>query len=304
MEYRISDVYSSILHKPCPSEHGITYMECDAKIALLGNTMEGSTSYYSFNIVCEGSMDVVMSSGTIRLCKNDLFIYPPGIQFKVRDVSKDYRCISIVADEFFIQDIPQIRRLIGASYIPLLTTKGKSTPLSDDEICSLRTRMEEIKSYIEKKSIYKEQFLQFEYALLVVEILDVQSRKKESAGMLPEGTQKMLIEFLRLLQLHFREHHNITFYADKLNVTPIYLSRVIKKATGRTVMSFVNQILGIEASNLLAHTDKPVSDIARILNFADSASFCKFFVRQMQIPPRQYRKSKMLSKPKLVLSEP
>lgn len=291
MEYRIKDVFTSILHRPEPAMAGITYMECDAEIALLGNTMEGSTSYYSFNVVCKGSLEVVMGNDIICLKENDLFIYPPGVKFKVRNVSADYYAMSIVAEEFFMQDIPQIRRVIRASYIPILTNRGKSTHLTEDELHAVTSRISDIKRYLTSESTYRMECLQFEYALLIMDVLDIQSRKSESFGRFSENTRSMLIEFLRLLQLNYREHHDIPFYADKLSVTPIYLSRVIKKTTGRTVMSLVNQMLGVEASNLLANTDMPISDIAQKLNFADSATFCKFFTRRTNMSPRQYRKT-------------
>lgn len=295
MEYRITDVYTSILHEPCPSTRGITYMECDSAVALLGNEMDGSTSYYSFSVVCEGALEVVLNTGIVRIQKNDLFIYPPGVQFKVREVSADYRCESIVAEEFFTNDIPQIQRLIGASYLPIFIGQGGGyTHLSDSEASAIKARMAEIKRYIDSESKYREQCLQFEYALLVMDILDMQAGGTKGVEAVPDGIQSMLIEFIRLLQLHFREHHDISFYADKLSVTPIYMSRIIKKATGRTVMDFVNQMLAVEASDLLAHTSRPVAEIARLLNYADSTSFCKFFSRQMHMSPRQYRQSKQL----------
>lgn len=289
MEYRITDLYASVLNRPCPTARGISYMECDAGVALLGNKMPGSTLYYSYSIVLEGSLDVMLSDGNVSLKKNDLFIYPPGIQFKVKNVSADYRAMSILADELYTQDIPQIRRVIGASYIPLLTGRGRCTPLSDVELSGVKSRMGEIKRYIEADGKYRNECLQFEYALLVMDILDIQYRRGPEGPALSERSKSILVEFFRLLQLHVNKHHDIPFYADRLSITPIYLSRVVKKATGHTVIYFVSQMLGIEASNLLRHTDRPVAEIAAALNFADSSSFCKFFVRQMKMSPRRYR---------------
>lgn len=283
------------MREPAPPAEGITYMECGPDIALLGNKMTGSTLYYSFTVVTEGSIEVLLSDANVALKKNDLFIYPPGIQFRTRNVSDDYMAVSIVADELFTQDIPQIRRAIGASYIPLLTSKGKCTHLSEVEVSAIQSRMEGIRRYIQSDSGYRQECLQFEYALLVMDILDLQSRKSEILPTFSDCNRSILVEFFRLLQIHVNAHHDIPFYANELNITPIYLSRVIKKTTGRTVMHFVNQMLGIEASNLLLHTDMAISEIASSVGFADSASFCKFFVRQMQMSPRQYRKSKLAS---------
>ena len=43
-------------------------------------------------------------------------------------------------------------------------------------------------------------------------------------------------------------HHDIAYYADALNITTTYLSRVVRQLTGRTVVGYVNQFLPMEAT--------------------------------------------------------
>jgi len=91
------------------------------------------------------------------------------------------------------------------------------------------------------------------------------------------------------LPKHFAEHHDIKFYAESLCITPVYLSRVIKQVSGRTVVDYINQMLLMEASWLLNSTHETTIQIADRLHFASQASFCRFFKRMKGVAPITYR---------------
>ncbi|MBP3228272.1 MAG: AraC family transcriptional regulator [Bacteroidaceae bacterium] len=101
--------------------------------------------------------------------------------------------------------------------------------------------------------------------------------------------EHLFISFIRELQAHFREHHDIRFYASRLNILPVYLSRIVRAVTGRTVIDFINQLLTMEASRLLRSTDLSATQIADRLHFADQSSFSKFFTRSKGVTPRDFR---------------
>ena len=86
------------------------------------------------------------------------------------------------------------------------------------------------------------------------------------------------------------EHHDIPFYASALHITPVYLSRVVRQATGRTVVDYINQMLLMEASFLLQTSGLSITQIADHLHFADTPSFSKFFSRLKGVSPKEYRK--------------
>ena len=79
-------------------------------------------------------------------------------------------------------------------------------------------------------------------------------------------------------------------YAEKLFVTPNYLSAVVKDKSGRTVMQWINSRILLEAKVLLLHSDAPVYEIADRLGFSSTTFFCRFFRRETGVSPLQYRK--------------
>ncbi|MDE6825797.1 MAG: helix-turn-helix domain-containing protein [Paramuribaculum sp.] len=70
-----------------------------------------------------------------------------------------------------------------------------------------------------------------------------------------------------------------------------YLSRIVKRISGQTVKSHIDRLLIIEASFMLSDTDESIASIASKLTFADSVSFCKFFIRKKSMTPSEYRTS-------------
>ncbi|MEW2565315.1 helix-turn-helix domain-containing protein [Streptomyces griseorubiginosus] len=78
-------------------------------------------------------------------------------------------------------------------------------------------------------------------------------------------------------------------YAERLGYTVRTLSRACMAATGQPVKRVIDERVALEAQRLLAHTDEPVSTIARHLGFVESTNFGKFFIRHTGTTPSAFR---------------
>lgn len=96
--------------------------------------------------------------------------------------------------------------------------------------------------------------------------------------------------FLELVNKYAVRERSITFYADRLFLTPRYLSTLVRQASGRTVMDWVNEAVMQEAKLMLRHTDKLVYQIADELNFPNASFFSKYFRRMAGMTPNDYRR--------------
>jgi len=92
--------------------------------------------------------------------------------------------------------------------------------------------------------------------------------------------------FFRLLATNYKTNRTVKFYADKLNLTPKYLSTAIKRATGRPILVWIHEAILIEAKMLLRTTDMTVQEIADQLNFSSSSAFVQFFKKHTGKTPR------------------
>ncbi len=110
-----------------------------------------------------------------------------------------------------------------------------------------------------------------------------------------ENNEK-LAKFERLLIDHFHaENSSLTevpdtaFFANQMDLSPHYLSDIIKKETGRTVKEHIDDQVIDRAKNLLHGSEYSISEIAFKLGFNYPQYFTRFFKTKTGIPPKEYR---------------
>ncbi len=108
----------------------------------------------------------------------------------------------------------------------------------------------------------------------------------------PKRIEELFFDFLRLVPIHFAEHHDVAFYASQLSITLRYLSQIVREVSGRTVVDYINEMLLMETSYLLQQTSLPIADIAVRLHFSETASLTRFFTRMKGVNPSMYRKGR------------
>jgi AraC family transcriptional regulator, transcriptional activator of pobA len=99
---------------------------------------------------------------------------------------------------------------------------------------------------------------------------------------------EILREFGALLQSNIKEHHDVKFYAEKLLITPYYLSTITSKVMQETPKSLIDkQLIQEIQKGILLNT--PLKVIADELHFEDTSYMSRFFKRHTQLTPSEYR---------------
>jgi AraC-like DNA-binding protein len=98
--------------------------------------------------------------------------------------------------------------------------------------------------------------------------------------------------FMALVQEHYRTERLISFYANKLCITPKYLSKIVKENTGRSAGEWIENHVILEARAMLQSSDMTIQQIATSLNFPNQSFFGKYFKRATGDSPKQYRSNR------------
>jgi len=98
-------------------------------------------------------------------------------------------------------------------------------------------------------------------------------------------------KFNILVEEHFKEKHQVAEYASMLNKSPKTLSNLVKMYSDKTALSFINDRIIIEAKRLLLFSDKTSEEITYILGYNEPGHFSKFFKKQVDISPSEFRKN-------------
>ncbi len=262
--------------------------ETDATITYRANETHGYMAAYTFTLVTQGWLTIVYNGKELTLRADDVYTYSPGLSVTIIDASDDYHGICLLADEHVTIELPTIHDLVYIAYTPVVQLHEPKVALPHDDALRLAKKMLEIRDYLHSDHIYKAEILRMLYAVFLLDLQSVQERAIPQRTV-PQRVEEIFIGFIRLLPLHFAEHHDIAFYASELNISSVYLSRVVRQVAGRTVVDYINQFIIMEASFLLTTSQLSIAQIADRLHFADQASFSKFFSRMKGLSPKAYR---------------
>jgi len=270
-------------------EDGMYCIEASAAKMLRTNLMHGFVSLFAFMVVDKGWMTVHYNGRELTFHPNDLYIYSPGFPVTVIAASDDFHGYCLMADEHVTIEAPSVRDLVHLAYLPIVQLHEPKQTLASDAAQHLIMKMCEIIGYLHSDHIYKGEVLRMLYSIFLLDLQNAQQRAIVHRQT-PQRVEEIFIGFIRLLPRYFIEHHDIPFYADRLHISPVYLSRVVRQVTGRTVIDYINQMLLMEASFLLQTSKLSITQIADHLHFADTPSFSKFFLRLKGMSPKEYRK--------------
>lgn len=95
--------------------------------------------------------------------------------------------------------------------------------------------------------------------------------------------------FIELVEKYHNKERLVRFYADKLCITPKYLSQIIKNMSGFSAPEVINKYVILEAQHLLRHTDLSIKEISDQLNFPTTSYFYKYFKTHTGYTPNSYR---------------
>lgn len=102
--------------------------------------------------------------------------------------------------------------------------------------------------------------------------------------------EETFIRFTNLVKQNYKHERQVKFYAERLGLTPKYLSQIIKEQTGKSANDWIDEYVMLEAKALLKSSALSIQQISNELNFVDQSTFGKYFKAKEGISPKEYRK--------------
>lgn len=105
----------------------------------------------------------------------------------------------------------------------------------------------------------------------------------------PQG-QVLFTRFIELLRDEDIKHQPVYYYAEKLCISPKYLSHVCKEISGKSANEFIQTAVVEEITQHLKNTTLSVKEIANKLGFPNISFFGKYVKAHLGMSPNEYRK--------------
>lgn len=102
--------------------------------------------------------------------------------------------------------------------------------------------------------------------------------------------------FVSLVKQNYREHRDVEYYADKMNMTAKYMSALVKKTSGKSALQWIEDYVILDAKAQLSSTRDSIQSISYNLNFPSQSFFGRYFKRVVGVSPSEYRQSIKLIK--------
>ena len=126
-----------------------------------------------------------------------------------------------------------------------------------------------------------EYVLEYGMKLLLTELLRCDAHQT--------GTPERLQLVMQYLQVNYAKPITLSQLAALEHVSVSYLSRQFRRYTGKTVITYLNELRVQAAQALLIQTDEPVETIAERAGFESPKYFSRIFRAKMGISPKSYR---------------
>lgn len=242
----------------------------------------------------EGTLELSLDYVPYTVNPNTLIMIMPTHAIQLNKISKDFKGRLLIAAKEFLEDCNHgngNRPKSIANYMEV--RKNPCTELEQEEAEKLESSILIIRDKMKERThFYQKELVQNAFIGFLLELANIFLSKKDRLIRPTLSRKEELFEqFLQLLFKHCKEQHVVTFYAEKLFITPQYLSLILKELTGKSANKWIDDALIVEAKILLKAPQATVQQVADILHFSDQSTFGKFFKKHMGISPMEYRKS-------------
>jgi AraC family transcriptional activator of pobA len=129
-------------------------------------------------------------------------------------------------------------------------------------------------------------------ALIAIAVVRLGASRQRSGMVTLAAADPRVDDLRRLIDEHFRKQRLISFYAEKLAMTPDRLNDHVKRATGVTAGHLIRQRVLTEAKRQLVFTSQAIHEIAYDLAFSDPSHFTRFFRKQTGTTPQAFREGR------------
>lgn len=243
-------------------------------------------------VICvNGSVRFQINGRAVTVGKNELLICPPQTIIDDAEASVDNECKILCMTDRIMQSF--LRSHINVWNEAVYVNRQLVSRL-DDKASTFFVKFYEIANMClagDKSSRYMRDILK---SLLQAGILGLCHILEKSMSTAPVVTARSHTEstFRRFLQMLTDEgtcRRSVVYYAQKLYITPKYLSMICSKHSGKTAKEWINDFLTEKLHYLLKSTDMPIKAVSEVMGFPTVSSMGRFTRAHLGMAPLAYR---------------
>lgn len=244
--------------------------------------------------VClQGEIDCSINLKRFKIRENNLLVNFASDIIQIHRMDNIYGYVIMISEDY-LQQLQLDFKLRVQSYIGLRGNGPIGVPY--DELAGLKPYYALLKKNMDdgNPDVIRGLALALSYTILSM-VRRFQRHDDPEPNQDASRAQQLFERFMTLLQTYHEKERSLQFYADKMYLTPKYVSAMIKSYSGKAALDWINEYVVLEAKMMLRYTQMSVQEIAYSLNFPTQSAFGKYFKQQVGTSPKHYRDAGNLS---------
>jgi len=242
----------------------------------------------AFALCIKGSVKLQINTKEYIANENTLLTILPGSICEVKDYSEDllFEYLFFSIDFTYELNVPgDIDILDRIARFPLLR-------LTEEQFkCLMEFHSFMIKQYKRDNHKYRELLAKNLLASFLTELCNLYKESEEGQTKITSRKEELYQKFGKLLVDNIQMERTVQFYADKMCLSPKYLSQLIKKMSGKPIMEWINALTVVYIKAMLKTSKLSILQISEELNFPNASFFGSYFKKHTGMTPLQYRES-------------
>lgn len=240
----------------------------------------------------KGSITLQSNLTRYELGGNSLFIHVPGVILHVESM-RGAEVFVAACEEEFIRRIDVDLKLVSS--LALQLERYPLLHLAPGEWNVLERSIAEItdEGVSGSDDPYSREILRSSLRVLIYKACRLIARHIEQESLRqysPRSRREEYFQrFMTQLRRNYMRERSVGFYAAQLNLSPKYLTTLIRQTTGRTVIEWIDDYVILEAKNLLRYSTMSIQEIAYCLNFPNQSFFGRYFKNHTGVTPSAFR---------------
>ncbi|MDL2262355.1 AraC family transcriptional regulator [Bacteroidales bacterium OttesenSCG-928-I21] len=243
---------------------------------------------FFFGLCTEGNANLTINYRNHKILPNSVVVLLPNQAVSIYEKSKNFQIESLYFSSDFITLFPSLQKFrvfFSIRETPILQISHSSIKKIREYYPFIESRL------VETETPYSDNVIKGLVFSLVSEILSLYALNIEHKKLSGSSRQDEIVEnFFKLLLQHCDSERSVAYYADRLCITPKYLSTTVKWVTGRSVLSWIHEVFIANSKVLLKSTNKSITEISDELNMSTDSFFCRLFKKHTGMSPLEYRK--------------
>lgn len=272
----------------------VFYLSDDLVITTL-SAQNNTTADYPAAI--DGFSAIIMIAGeaTVSIDMKNYHVRPDNIVlFNPNTIIRTVKCSSNAAAYFlaFSKSFVNEIQIDLSTSLPVYMRIGKAPVLevSPQDVSEIRQLFQLVKTMLRSdKERYRNEIIRSLFTTAFYIITEINQRDRHQAEQKQGRCEVLFNEFMTLLQQYSKRERNVSFYAKQLNITPKYLSSVVKEVSGKTAARWIDESVILEAKSLLKYSGMSIQEIAYHLNFSTQSFFGKYFKQHTGTSPSRFK---------------